>query len=75
MKHKEPNEESSTPPAVSEEQFERLLDSEEAAALLRIHPKTLQRLARRGEVVAIQIGKLWRFRASALNAWLDKIAS
>jgi helix-turn-helix protein len=38
---------------VSEEQFEPLLDSEEAAALLRIHPKTLQRLARRGEGMVI----------------------
>jgi len=27
--------------------FERFLDSREAAALLQIHPKTLQRLARR----------------------------
>ena len=52
-----------------------LLDSEEAAALLKIHPKTLQKLARQGEVTAIQIGKLWRFRASALNRWLQKIAS
>jgi excisionase family DNA binding protein len=42
---------------------------------LKIHPKTLQRLARQGEVTAIQIGKLWRFRASALNRWLQKIAS
>src|SRR6185312_8038888 len=50
-------------------EFEPLLDSEEAAALLKIHPKTLQRLARQGEVTAIQIGKLWRFRASALNRW------
>lgn len=55
--------------------FEPLLDSEEAAALLKIHPKTLQKLARRGQIAAIQIGKLWRFRASALNAWLEKIAS
>ncbi|MGH9452036.1 MAG: helix-turn-helix domain-containing protein [Terriglobia bacterium] len=51
--------------------FERLLDSDEAAALLKIHPKTLQRMARRGEVTAIHVGKLWRFRASALNAWLE----
>ena len=56
-------------------EFEPLLDSEEAAALLKIHPKTLQKLARRGEVTAIQIGKLWRFRASALNRWLQKIVS
>ena len=75
MKQKELNRESFSPPAVSEEQFEPLLDSEEAAALLRIHPKTLQRMARKGEVVAIQIGKLWRFRRSALNRWLEKIAS
>ena len=56
-------------------EFEPLLDSEEAAALLKIHPKTLQKLARQGEVTAIQIGKLWRFRASALDEWLKQIAS
>jgi len=55
--------------------FEPLLDSKEAAALLKIHPKTLQKLARNGEVAAIHIGKLWRFRASALDEWVKKIAS
>jgi excisionase family DNA binding protein len=61
--------------AVREDGFEPLLDSEEAAALLKIHPKTLQKLARNGEVAAIHIGKLWRFRASALDEWVKKIAS
>jgi excisionase family DNA binding protein len=61
--------------AVPDDGFEPLLDSEEAAALLKIHPKTLQKLARSGEVAAIQIGKLWRFRASALDEWVKKIAS
>lgn len=56
-------------------EFEPLLDSDEAAALLKIHPKTLQRMARRGQVVGIQIGKLWRFRTSDLNKMLEKIAS
>ncbi|HKS72271.1 MAG TPA: helix-turn-helix domain-containing protein [Terriglobales bacterium] len=66
----------SPPPAILEKQFERLLDSDEAAALLKIHPKTLQKMARNGEIVGVQIGKLWRFRASALNAWLEqKLAS
>jgi len=50
--------------------FEPLLDSDEAAALLKIHPKTLQRMARRGEITAIHIGKLWRFRASDLYQWI-----
>jgi len=58
-----------------EQAFEPLLDSEEAAALLKIHPKTLQRMARRGEIPGIQIGKLWRFRASELARWVQQIAS
>jgi excisionase family DNA binding protein len=57
-----------------ETHFEPLLDSDEAAALLKIHPKTLQRMARRGEIEAIRIGKLWRFRASDLAHWIERIA-
>ena len=48
---------------------EPLLDSTEAAQLLRIHPKTLKRMARKGEIPAMQIGKLWRFSSSALLLW------
>ena len=56
--------------------FEQLLDSDEAAALLKIHPKTLQKMARNGEITGVQVGKLWRFRASVLNEWLEhKMAS
>jgi excisionase family DNA binding protein len=54
--------------------FEPLLDTEEAAKLLRIHPKTLRRNALRGEIPATRIGRLWRFRVSVLNEWLDKLA-
>ena len=50
--------------------FEPLLDSVEAAELLRIHPKTLQRMARNRHIHGIQVGKLWRFRASDLEIWL-----
>jgi excisionase family DNA binding protein len=78
MTQKPPNGNGNSPPAPdkSEKQFERLLDSDEAAALLKIHPKTLQKMARNREIVGVQIGKLWRFRASALNAWLEqKLAS
>ena len=51
--------------------FEPLLDSEEAAQLLRIHPKTLQRMARRGGIPSVQIGRLWHLRRSQLNAWVE----
>jgi excisionase family DNA binding protein len=50
--------------------FEPVLNSEEAAALLQIHPKTLQKMARQGRVPAFRIGDLWRFRASELDEWL-----
>ena len=51
-------------------EFEPLLDSTEAAALLRIHPKTLKKMARRGEIQARRVRRFWRFRASDLNDWL-----
>ena len=51
--------------------FERLLDTDEAAALLNIHPKTLQKMARHGNIAGVQIGRLWRFRASELERWLS----
>jgi len=55
---------------------EPLLDSSQAAAIMRIHPKTLQKLARRGTIRALQIGRVWRFRASVLDEWIEqKLAS
>lgn len=51
-------------------EFEPLLDSTEAAALLRIHPKTLKAMAQRGEIQARRVRRFWRFRASDLNNWL-----
>ena len=64
-----------THPAEDTPRFEPLLDTEEAAKLLRIHPKTLRRSARLGEIPATRIGRLWRFRASVLNEWLERLAS
>jgi excisionase family DNA binding protein len=55
---------------------EPFLDSDQAAAaILRIHPKTLQRLARCGQVTGYRIGKLWRFHASDLEGRNDSFSS
>jgi len=59
----------------SQRDFEPLLDTEEAARLLRMHPRTLRTKARRGSIPAVQVGKRWRFRASTLDQWLGKLAS
>jgi len=50
--------------------FEPMVDSIEAASFLRIHPKTLQKMARKGIIPGHQIGDLWRFRLSELDEWL-----
>jgi excisionase family DNA binding protein len=47
------------------------LSDVEAAEMLGLHPKTLQRLSRQGKLPAIRIGRFWRYRASALNSWID----
>ena len=51
--------------------FEPLLSDVDAALLLGgMHVKTLQRMARNGQVPAHRFGKPWFFRASELDAWL-----
>ena len=50
--------------------FEPLLTAEEAAEHLRIHVKTLQKLARDQRVPTVRLGKYWRFRLSALDRWV-----
>jgi len=62
-------------PAAASDSFEPLLDSSEAAILLNIHPKTLQKMARAGTIPAYRIGDLWRFRASTLDSWLGSVVS
>jgi excisionase family DNA binding protein len=51
--------------------IERLLTSKEASEVLKIHPKVLERMAKRGEVPALKVGKFWRYRASSLDAWIN----
>ena len=52
--------------------FEPLIDEKQAAQFLGgLHPKTVQRMARRGEIPAIRIGRYWRYRASDLNRWIE----
>jgi excisionase family DNA binding protein len=50
--------------------FEPLLNSREAALLLRMHHKTLERRARAGQIPGYFFNGRWYFRASELDAWL-----
>jgi excisionase family DNA binding protein len=60
------------PPSRHSASPEPLIDSEEAAAIIGIHPKTLQKMARRGDIRGVHVGKLWRFRASTIDEWISR---
>jgi excisionase family DNA binding protein len=49
---------------------EEILTPIQLAKLLAVHPRTVTRMADRGELPAFRIGKLWRFRRSEVNAKL-----
>ena len=52
-----------------------MLNVVEAARLLRIHPKTLQKLTRFGRVPAYRVGRFWRYRGTDLEIWLQSGAN
>lgn len=39
---------------------------EDVAAYLKLQPETIRSMARRGELPALKIGKVWRFHKNAL---------
>jgi excisionase family DNA binding protein len=39
----------------------------DVAVYLKLQPETVRGMARRGELPGIKIGKVWRFRKSAIN--------
>jgi excisionase family DNA binding protein len=51
--------------------FERLLNLEEAAPVLGVHSKTLERMARNKKIPALRVGKRWKFRLRSWNTWLE----
>lgn len=48
-----------------------VLEAKEVAQLLRVSPRTVVRLAERGEIVAFKVGDLWRFHRSDVDAYIE----
>jgi excisionase family DNA binding protein len=49
-----------------------LLNSNQAARFLGVHPRTLQRMVVRGEIAGVRVGKLWRFVPSSIRDWVEE---
>lgn len=57
-------------PAPSDPSDEPLLSTKTAAERLSLAPDTLKRLARRGEIASIKLGKVRRFEPAVIRAYI-----
>lgn len=51
---------------------EDVLDAKEVGKILKVHSRTVIRLAEKGELKAFRVGDLWRFRRSDIEEYIDK---
>lgn len=47
-----------------------ILDANEVGQLLRVHPRTVIRLAGKGELPGFKVGDQWRFRREAIEEYI-----
>ena len=44
-----------------------ILDAEDVANMLHVHPRTIMRLAGQGQIPGFKVGGQWRFRREAIE--------
>ena len=49
-----------------------MLTIDEVATYLKLHPLTVRRLARRGDIPAVKIGRQWRVKRDLLERWVEE---
>ncbi len=55
-----------------EDQVSQVMTSVEAAEYLKMHVKTVCRLAKEGKIPAKKVGSEWRFLRPVLDRWLTE---
>jgi excisionase family DNA binding protein len=51
----------------------KVMTLEEVSRYLHVHPSTLYRLLKRGEIPAFRIGSDWRFNIETIDLWRSKL--
>ncbi len=51
--------------------MEDVLDAKDVAKMLRVNPRTVIRLAERGELPSFRVGDLWRFHRSDIDIFIE----
>jgi len=54
-----------------ENQIAPLLTSDEVGRVRGIHPKVVERMAKRGELPGLKVGRFWRYQSKALDGWIN----
>ncbi|GHO73992.1 DNA-binding protein [Ktedonobacter sp. SOSP1-85] len=49
-----------------------ILDADEVGEMLKIHPRTVKRLASQGELPGFKVGGQWRFRREAIDEYIRR---
>jgi excisionase family DNA binding protein len=52
----------------------RLVTVKELSKYLRVHPSTIYRLLKRGELPGFKLGSDWRFSLDAIDRWRERQA-
>lgn len=47
-----------------------IMTVDEVAEYLNLHPLTVRRLARDGEIPAVKVGRQWRIKRELLDKWI-----
>lgn len=50
---------------------EQILTIKEVATYLKVHERTVYRLASKGEIPAFKVGNAWRFRLPDIEHWIS----
>jgi excisionase family DNA binding protein len=49
-----------------------ILDTAEVGRILRVHPRTIARLAKEKKLPGFRVGNQWRFRRSAIEEYIRR---
>ena len=50
--------------------LENILDADQVAAMLKVHPRTVKRLANQHVLPGFKVGGQWRFRREAIEEYI-----
>jgi excisionase family DNA binding protein len=51
---------------------DQILTLQEVSKYLKLHKATVYKMAQAGKIPALKVGKVWRFKRTKLEVWLER---